>query len=80
MVVIISHRRVIPSEAVTERCGHRHQFASWSNILLISIEITKQGKSVLVRAQTSTKLEHLTWIDSENHSVMSETQVYIFDI
>ncbi len=29
---------VIPSEAVTEPCGHRLQFTSWSNILLISIE------------------------------------------
>ncbi len=30
---------VIPCEAVTEPCRHRLQFASWSNILLISIEI-----------------------------------------
>ena len=31
----------IPCEAVTRLCGHRLRFASWSNILLISIEIDK---------------------------------------
>ena len=30
---------VIPCEAVTRPCGHRLRFASWSDILLISIEI-----------------------------------------
>ncbi len=55
--------RVIPSEAVTEPCGHRLQFASWCNILLIS-NITKLGKSGSVHAWTSTKLECLKWNDS----------------
>ena len=39
--LIVWNTTVIPSEAVAEPCGHRLQFASWSNILLISIEIHK---------------------------------------
>ena len=35
------HNWVIPSEAFTEPCGQHLKFASWSNILPISIEIHK---------------------------------------
>ncbi len=42
-----SHKRAIPSEAVMEPYGHRLQFASWSNILLISIlpNLANRGRS-----------------------------------
>ena len=66
---------VILSQVVMELCGHRLRFASWSNISPIP-NITELGKSGLVSAGTSSKLERFTGNDRDwivmCHNIFSE--------